>query len=143
MKEASTLQNIGSIYRELGDATRSIEFLNQSLAVSRSFGDREIEGYSLLYLKVTIIWDSRRQSEVYNQALLIAREIGSQKLEIDALASLGFVFYRLGELQNALNYYNQALPVYRAMGDKEGEAILLVQYRRDLQRARQAAGRDR
>ncbi|MEC4985734.1 MAG: CHAT domain-containing tetratricopeptide repeat protein, partial [Oscillatoria sp. PMC 1076.18] len=41
------------------------------------------------------------------------------------LNNLGLVYDSIGEKQQALNYYNQALPLTRAVGDKGGEAATL------------------
>ncbi|WP_322744013.1 tetratricopeptide repeat protein [Nostoc edaphicum] len=38
---------------------------------------------------------------------------------------MGGVYSDLGEKQEALKYYNQALPIFRAVGDKGGEANTL------------------
>jgi tetratricopeptide (TPR) repeat protein len=35
------------------------------------------------------------------------------------------VYSDLGEKQKALEFYNQALPLFRAVGDREGEATTL------------------
>ena len=39
------------------------------------------------------------------------------------------VYAALGEKQKALEYYNQALPLVRAVGDRAGEAETLEQHR--------------
>ncbi len=41
------------------------------------------------------------------------------------LNNIGAVYWWLGEQQKALEYYQQALPVERALGDREGEAVIL------------------
>ncbi|MFN8489742.1 MAG: tetratricopeptide repeat protein [Caldilineaceae bacterium] len=41
------------------------------------------------------------------------------------LNNIGFVYSALGEKQKALDFYNQALPLRRAVGDKVGEATTL------------------
>jgi CHAT domain-containing protein len=127
-KEASTLNDIGIIYREFGEANRAIECFNQVLILARALGNKELEAYTLLYLgqAYDILGETRRELDFYNQALEIAREIKHQELERDSLGSLGYIYFRLGEIQNALNFYNQSLPLIRAAKDKHGEVILLV-----------------
>ncbi|HBB34082.1 MAG TPA: hypothetical protein DC064_20355, partial [Cyanobacteria bacterium UBA9273] len=39
------------------------------------------------------------------------------------LNNIGVVYNNLGNKQQALDYYNQALPLSRAVGDKTGEAL--------------------
>ncbi len=43
-----------------------------------------------------------------------------------ALVWLGFIYDSLGEKQKALDYYNQALPLRHAGGDRAGEAVVLI-----------------
>ena len=127
-KEASMLKEIGAIYLQLGEANRSLEYLNQALTLARSLGNKEIEADALLVAgeNYGILGDSRRALETYNQALSLAREIKHQKLEAISLVSLGFAYDHLGEKQSALNYYNQALPIVRAMNDKVGEVSVFI-----------------
>jgi tetratricopeptide (TPR) repeat protein len=41
------------------------------------------------------------------------------------LSGLGYVYNEIGERQKALDHYSQALPLLRAVGDREGEAVTL------------------
>ena len=45
--------------------------------------------------------------------------------EATTLNNIGMVYDSLGEKQKALDYYNQALPIERAVGDRAGEAATL------------------
>jgi tetratricopeptide (TPR) repeat protein len=45
--------------------------------------------------------------------------------EATTLNNIGGVYSDLGEKQKALDYYNQALPLIRAVGDPSGEATIL------------------
>ncbi|MEH2247893.1 MAG: tetratricopeptide repeat protein [Nostoc sp.] len=38
---------------------------------------------------------------------------------------MGRVYDALGQKQKALDFYNQALPLFRAVGDRSGEATTL------------------
>ncbi|MEH1965718.1 tetratricopeptide repeat protein, partial [Nostoc sp.] len=70
------------------------------------------------------------QQQEYQQAIQIlqpvptmAQELKDQKLERTALVWLGRNYSALGEKQKALDFYNQALPLTRAVGDRSGEAV--------------------
>ncbi|RAM48186.1 MAG: hypothetical protein C6Y22_28985, partial [Hapalosiphonaceae cyanobacterium JJU2] len=54
--------------------------------------------------------------QTFQQALNLARELKDKKLEASVLVWLGFNFQSIGELQEALKYYNQSLPLTRAVG---------------------------
>jgi tetratricopeptide (TPR) repeat protein len=45
--------------------------------------------------------------------------------EAVTLTGIGAVYQALGEKQKALDYFNQALPLRRATGNKAGEAVTL------------------
>ncbi|MFM6531961.1 MAG: tetratricopeptide repeat protein, partial [Dolichospermum sp.] len=51
------------------------------------------------------------------------RAVGARGGEATTLNNIGRVYNALGEKQKALDYYNQALPILRAVGDRGGEAI--------------------
>ncbi len=51
--------------------------------------------------------------------------MGDRGGEATTLTNIGCVYDSLGEKQEALKYYNQALPIRRAVGDRRGEAVTL------------------
>jgi tetratricopeptide (TPR) repeat protein len=59
------------------------------------------------------------------RALDGARKNEDQKTAASMLINIGYVYDALGEKQQALDKYNEALPLYRQVGDKGGEATTL------------------
>ena len=53
------------------------------------------------------------------------RVVGDRSDEAKTLNNIGRVYDDLGKKQEALDYYNQALPLRRVVGDRSGEAITL------------------
>ncbi len=53
------------------------------------------------------------------------RELGDKSQEALTSIWIGFVYSNLGFKQKALEYFNQALSIYRAIGDREQEATTL------------------
>src|SRR5438132_6940202 len=51
--------------------------------------------------------------------------MGDRAGEAITLSRIGLVYSDLGEKQKALDYYNQALPLHRAVGNRSGEARTL------------------
>jgi len=47
-----------------------------------------------------------------------ARAVGDRDGEASALTNIGNIYSEVGDWQKALAYYGQALPVYRAAGDR-------------------------
>jgi tetratricopeptide (TPR) repeat protein len=55
----------------------------------------------------------------WQEALSLYRVVNDKKNEANTLFWIGLVYDDLGEKQKALDFYNQALPIYRAVGDSE------------------------
>ncbi|MEH2350309.1 MAG: CHAT domain-containing protein, partial [Nostoc sp.] len=125
--EATTLDNIGSVYSSLGEKQEALKYYNQALPILRAVGNREVEATTLN--NIGAVYDSLGEKQealkYYNQALPIFRAVGDRGAEANTLNNIGLVYDSLGEKQEALKYYNQALPIFRAVGDREGEARIL------------------
>ena len=52
-------------------------------------------------------------------------EMGNRIGEGNALTNIGVAYYYLGELQKALENYNEALPIFREIGNRRMEAAAL------------------
>jgi len=57
--------------------------------------------------------------------LKVAQALGRKSETATLLVHLGFAYNALGDKPQALEYYNQALPLYLQVGDKGGEATTL------------------
>jgi len=57
--------------------------------------------------------------------VVIDREIGNRRGEVADLSNLGSAFYNLGEIDKAMNYYQQQLKIAQEIGDRNGEANAL------------------
>jgi tetratricopeptide (TPR) repeat protein len=66
-----------------------------------------------------------RRIEWLEMGVTASRRVANEQLEGLFLNELGGVYSDLGEQQEALAYYQQALPLYRAVGDRGGEATAL------------------
>src|SRR5919202_1314201 len=58
----------------------------------------------------------RKAIEKYEEALLLFRSIGDHRSESKVLYVLGLTYAAVGEQQKAIGFYNQALPLVRAIG---------------------------
>jgi len=132
--EATTLNNIGLVYRSIGQPQQALEYYNQALPISREVGDRSGEATTLNNIGFVYhsIGQPQQALDYYNQALPIRREVGDRSDEATTLNNIGFVYRSIGQPQQALDYYNQALPIYnqalpirREVGDRSGEATTL------------------
>ncbi|WYM02926.1 MAG: CHAT domain-containing tetratricopeptide repeat protein [Gloeotrichia echinulata CP02] len=125
--EATTLNNIGSVYSSLGEKQQALTFYNQALPILRAVGNRSGEATTLNNIGAVYsdLGEKQQALTYYNQALPILRAVGDRRMEATTLNNIGSVYNSLGEKQQALTFYNQALPISRAVGNRSGEANTL------------------
>ncbi|BAY16702.1 TPR domain protein [Anabaenopsis circularis NIES-21] len=125
--EATTLDNIGSVYNELGDQNQALVFYIRSLFLRQEIGDKAGEANILNNIGgVFYIWGDKQQAlKFFNQSLPIRRQVGDKAGEANTLSNIGGVHHALGDKQQALQFYNQSLLLSRQIGDKTQEAITL------------------
>jgi tetratricopeptide (TPR) repeat protein len=125
--EGATLDNIGGIYRSLGQYQEALEYHQQALDIQREVGDRAGEGATLN--SIGVVYDSLGQYqealEYYQQALDIRREVGDRAGEGTTLNNIGGIYDVLGQYQDALKTCQQALDIRREVGDRAGEGTTL------------------
>ena len=126
-KQALALNNIGSVYDDLGEQPKALEYYNQALPLLRAVGDRSGEAATLNNIGhvYDALGEQPKALDYYNQALPILRAVGNRLGEAAALNNIGLVYSALGDKPKALDYYNQALPILRAVGNRSGEARAL------------------
>ncbi|MBN3906743.1 MAG: tetratricopeptide repeat protein [Nostoc sp. NMS1] len=122
-KYGASLTSLGNAYKSLGEYQQAIEFHQQSLAIARKIGDRQLEGQSLNNLGIAHRLLAKYQSamEFQQQSLEITREIGDRSEEARALRGLGNTCSFLGQYQRAIELQKQSLEIAREIGDRQGE----------------------
>ena len=127
-QEATTLNNIGGVYSDLGEKQKALEYYNQSLPLFRAVGDRGGESATLNNIRGVYLdlGEKQKALEYYSQSLLMKPAVGDRSGEAITLNNYRGVYLDLGEQQKALEYYNQSLPLLRATGDRSGEASTLT-----------------
>ena len=125
--EATTLNNIGLVYSQLGEKQKALEYYSQSLPLTRAVGDRGGEALTLTSIGQVYseLGEQQKALEYYSQSLPLTRAVGDHGGEALTLHNIGSVYSDLGEKQKALEYYNQSLPLTRATSDRGGEALTL------------------
>ncbi len=125
--EATTLNNIGLAYNDLGDKQKAREYFKQALTLFRAMGDRAKEATALTNIGLVYndLGNQQQALDYYKQALHLRRKMGDRRGEALTLNNIGVVCSELGEKQKAQEYFNQALPLFRAVGDRPGEALTL------------------
>jgi len=125
--EASTLDNMGRAWSDMGDGLQALEYFNQALPIYRNLGERNGEALLLNDMgpAYAALGQKQKALDVYNQAIALWRELGNRQGEALTLNNIGRLYRDLGQHQTALDYYNQALPIWREVGNRSGEALAL------------------
>ncbi|MGQ4645933.1 CHAT domain-containing protein [Lyngbya aestuarii] len=115
------------MYDALGEKQKALDYLNQSLPLSRATGYKEWEAVTLNNIGrvYSDLGQKQKALDYYNQSLPLSQSVEDKAEEATTLNNIGAVYDALGQKQKALEYYNQSLPLSQAVEDKAGEATTL------------------
>ncbi|MER6303610.1 BTAD domain-containing putative transcriptional regulator [Kitasatospora sp. NPDC001539] len=135
--EATAIQFLGAAHGRAGRVELGCELLSRSLAMARSFQDRYVEAFSLLYLATlyAATGDDRARPTA-EAALVIARRLDLGHHLAQALGILGELDLAAGEHAAAVAHLEESVLVWRARGWRSFLAGAL----RTLARAYEASG---
>lgn len=125
--EASTLDNLGRTYNDMGQGKRAVEYFDQALALWRAEGEQNGEALSLNNegRAFADLGEKEKALDAYSRALALWRATGNRQGEGSTLNNLGRLYRDLGQNQAALDYFNQSLPIWREVENRNGEALAL------------------
>jgi len=125
---ARIYNNLGLIYKILGNTSLAKEWLDRSIHLFREIGD--INGEVLPIGNMAIIYTEEGE---YERAMILLRDITSSEERISDMRikakvhlTIGDALFELGEFEETLEYYERALMVFRAVGDRQGECETLT-----------------
>ncbi len=129
-REATTLNNIGAIYSELGEKQKALGYYNQALPLRRAVGDRGGEAATLnnigrVYLK---LGEKQKALEYLNQALPLSRAVGDRGGEALTLSNIAEVERDRGNLQQALTQIQAAVNIIEDLRTKIASQELRTSY---------------
>ncbi len=81
--------------------------------------------YPWAILVLALRLHSREQIEWLNTQLAAARQLRNRQAEGAALGNLGLAYAELGEMRQAIGYYEKALLIAQEIGDRRGEGAAL------------------
>ena len=125
-----SIGNLGTVYRNMGQAQKAIVCYEQALASAREMKDRQGEGAWLMGVGNCYgdLGQPARAIDYYEQSLVIAREIGDRPGEggdLGNLGNLGGRYAELGQAARATDYYELALAIDREIGNRRSEGVAL------------------
>ena len=130
---ASTLNNLGAAWSDLGEKKKAIEYYTQALEIYKAvFGDSHPDVASTLN-NLGTAWSSlgekKKAIEYYTQALEIKKTVfGNSHPDVaSTLNNLGNAWRSLGENKKAIEYYTQALEIKKAVfGDSHPDVAMTL-----------------
>jgi tetratricopeptide (TPR) repeat protein len=98
---------LGSILSATDNLFTATDYLNKALSIARELGDVPAEEQVLVGLGNIYVRgrDLHRAVELLDEALVLARAVGDRQGETLALANLGYAHQRLGNLDDAIDFY--------------------------------------
>ncbi|MEW6736460.1 MAG: CHAT domain-containing tetratricopeptide repeat protein [Acidobacteriota bacterium] len=125
--ESRILNNLATIYSDIGDRRKALEYHLQALPLRRASGDRRGEAITLnnIGLGYRSLGENEQALVYLKLSLDIRRELNDRQGEAIILNNIALVYTTLGEPHKALEYLNQSLPLRRAVNDRAGEATTL------------------
>lgn len=145
---AITLSNTGYAETLLGDNQEALKQLALALPLSEQAHDMRFQAYTLVRIGMAHVslGDPRKALEVYEKALAIqsGAELQDARGQAITLDKIGEALALSGEVTEALGKYERALELWKAVGDKQGQALSLYGIARvELGRNNLANARDR
>ncbi|TAF02369.1 MAG: CHAT domain-containing protein, partial [Nostocales cyanobacterium] len=128
--EATTLNNIGSVYDSLGEKQKALEFYNQALPLRRAVGDRGGEATTLNNIGSVYrsLGEKQKALAFYNQALPILRAVGDRGGEANTLWNFAYLQRSQGNLNEALTQIQSAINIIEDLRTKITSQNLRTSY---------------
>jgi CHAT domain-containing protein len=128
--EATTLNNIGGVYKDLGEKQKALEFYNQSLPLSRATGDKATEAGTLnnIGLVYDALGEKQKALEFYNQSLPLSRATRDKAGEATTLYNFAYLERNRGNLNVALTQVEAAITIIEDLRTKIGSQELRASY---------------
>ena len=115
--------DIGDVYFDRGDTTKSAKYYKQHLKVAKENGDRLGEGRASENMGFVQLrrgnFDAAKKD--FELCLEIAKEIGDKSHEASALGGLGVAHDNLGHFKKAMEFFQLQLQIAKELADKEIE----------------------
>ena len=118
---ATSYNNIGNVYRKLGDYDKALEYHNKALEIKKAvLGEKHrdtADSYNNIGNVYSELKDYDKALEYYIKALKIRKDVLGEDHPNTAgsYLNIGSVYYILGNYNKALEYYFKALEIYKAV----------------------------
>src|SRR5207245_1012563 len=117
---ASTLLNIGDLYRALGNYPLAIEYLRKTLALAEELKAKPViwKAWQSIGMAQCDHGDYAQALDSLQRALTILNSLGSKDRINSILNELGVVYYVQGDYPHAFEFFQKSLELGQAIGVK-------------------------
>ncbi len=126
--EADALESIGYSYHFQYDRENTLNYYAMALPIWRTLKNAEREARNLAFVSGEYARRSERQKAIATVGealdLIKSANLNTRTKEL-ILVNVGWTYYKLGELEKALTFYDEPLRVYRETGNNRNKAIIL------------------
>jgi len=128
--EATTLNNIGSVYSDLGEKQQALDYYQQALPLRRAVGDRASEAVTLNNIGVVYLDLGEKQQalEYYRQALPLFQAVEDRAKEATILSNIAYAERSRGNLQQALTPMQASIEIVEDLRTKVASPELRQTY---------------
>lgn len=130
-KEADVLSSIGNTYYQDKNFAKADENYLQAMAIQKEIKDRSGLMYSYINHALVTQFLHEKYAEAISQmqmATKLAIETNSETNLAYCQQNIGSLYSYLNIYDSAKHYYDQALTMYKKLGDKKGEADMDINY---------------
>jgi DNA-binding SARP family transcriptional activator/tetratricopeptide (TPR) repeat protein len=137
--EAQSLEDLGTVYGQIGRPAESIAYNERALVIWRKIGDQRGEAGCLVGLGITYRQMGRFDEavECLREGLAVSEIAGYGLAEASVLNQLGLTYQGMGRLPAAFVHHGRSIAKCQEIGDRRGEALALA----NLAWAHQRSGR--
>jgi CHAT domain-containing protein/tetratricopeptide (TPR) repeat protein len=130
--QAFNTQQIGNAYKELGNYSEALKYLNQVLESAKKNNNKGgVINYSISIGNLYVLKGEFQKSfEYFEQALALLRAGGYNVNQVEYLNNIARDYYRAGETQKALDIYNESFALSKAREQQEAASASLFEIAR-------------
>ena len=125
--KATTLQQIGQVFRRRGELDRALSYYEQALAIQKEIG--AIREISVTISNMSVVYslsgDLDRALQLSQESLKLKEQQGDKKEIAATLHQMGTIFLMRDDFDRALEHYQECLQLLEQVGDKQGRAASL------------------
>ncbi|NJR15755.1 MAG: CHAT domain-containing protein [Calothrix sp. CSU_2_0] len=129
-KQATTLNNIGRVYSDLGDKQQALKFYNQSLPLSIEVGNKSGQATTLNNIGFVYddLGDKQQALKFYNQSLPLAIEVGDKSGQARTLVNLADLERKQGNLEASRKQIESAIAIVEQLRNTYTDKDLKATY---------------